>query len=281
MFFAGVGSGLSFVVFVLDSFLGFFKPRLFKQCRPLIAPGHMTGLALVALGAVFLFFDLGRADRLLDLFLNPRLTVLVCGAWSLLLFVALVSGQLVLRLRIPEETPRPVHIAVRWAGAASALAVMSYTGILLWDLHAVHFWNSFLLPVLFLLSSLSGGLALVMLLGFIRQDEGVPFKHMAVLTKAHLPLMLTELLVLAAYLVLALQRSPVAAASAKELLSGTYSLLFWGGVVLCGFAAPFVLGLLARRKLTEPVLAQYSLSLLAGALALRYCFLVVGAHPAM
>jgi formate-dependent nitrite reductase membrane component NrfD len=279
MFFAGVGTGVSFVAFLLDSFTRYFKPQLNTLCRQLIAPGHILGIACVIFGTIFLIFDLGRADRLLELLLAPRLTILAVGTWLLAFFLLLTTVQMGLRLRFAEVIPKAVHVAIRWASALSALAVMLYIGLLLQDLRSVHFWDSPLLPVIFVLSSLSGGVALLMLISFFRQNDGVPLRLIARLSDAHFPLIACEALLLAAYMVLAFYRSPVAAASATELIFGDYLLPFWGGVVICGIAVPLGLEWLAHRKATWSLAAVYALMLLAGTLAIRYCFLMVGMHP--
>jgi formate-dependent nitrite reductase membrane component NrfD len=279
MFFAGAGSGLSFVVFFLDSFVRCFRPHLYASYRPLVAPGHLVGIVCVICGAVFLVFDLGRVDRLLELLVDPSVTVLATGAWFLALFLALTALQMLLRLRFAERVPKVVHIAVRWASALSALAVMLYVGLLLQDLRSVHFWNSPLLPAILVLSSLSGGVALLMLISFFRQADGVPLRLMAQLSGTHLPLIVCESLLLAAYVALALHGSPAAAESAAELVSGDYLLPFWGGVVACGIAVPLGVEWLTHRKATWSLTAVYALMLLAGTLAIRYCFLMVGTHP--
>ncbi len=279
LFFAGVGSGLSCVVFVADSYLRRFNPSLFITLKPLLLPSIASCLLLVAFGSVFLLFDLGRAERLLILFLEPSFSILSIGTWSLLAYLLLTGTQLLVRLRFSDKTPQILHIVIRWANMLSALAVMLYTGLLLQSLGAVHFWATPLLPLLFMLSSLSSGLAFLLLIAFFKQAENVTTKVLVRLFKVHLPLLICEALVLTVYLSWAFQRSTTAAASAMNLLSGDYLLIFWGGVVLCGLILPVILEARARQKASHSLMAAHALILLAGALALRYCFLEVGMHP--
>jgi formate-dependent nitrite reductase membrane component NrfD len=102
---------------------------------------------------------------------------------------------------------------------------------------------------------------------------------MAQISDAHFPLIVCESLLLAAYMVFALYGSPAAAASATQLISGDYLLPFWGGVVVCGIVVPLATEWLTHRKATWNLTAVYALMLLAGTLAIRYCFLMVGMHP--
>jgi len=281
LFFAGVGSGLSIIVFIIDSFLRRFRPGQFLALKAFIAPGQALGLVLVALGSVFLLFDLGRSERFVYLFLSPSPSIVTVGAWSLLVFMVLTLTQLALRLRLARKVPKPLHVALRWANMISAFLVMLYTGLLLQSFSTIHFFTTPLLPALFVFSSLTGGVALLELIVLLRQPDSVPAALLPHISKAHLPMLACEALLLAAYLFWAFQRSSTAAASAASLVSGDYLLIFWGGVVLCGMMLPLLIVSFSRGRATPSLLATHALSLLAGGLALRYCFLMVGMHPQM
>lgn len=279
LFFAGVGSGASAAAFVIDSFIRRFFPRHFTVFKPLLVPGLVAGTLFVALASVFLYFDLGRGDRLLYLILDPGLSVITVGTWSILAFLLFTFLQLLFRTRFPERIPRFLHIVVRWATALSAFSVMLYTGFLLQSLSVVHFWATPLLPLLFALSSLSGGLALLVLIAFFKRPQGVSIKTLVRLSGAHTPLLAGEMLVMVGYILWAFQRSDVARASAISLISGDYLFLFWGGLVFCGLLLPTVLKIRSRQRAIPNVMAVRALLVLAGALTLRICILGVGMHP--
>ncbi|MDR1421779.1 MAG: polysulfide reductase NrfD [Coriobacteriales bacterium] len=279
LFLAGAGGGLAFVVFLLDSFLRYWRPWLFGQYRVLMVPALFTGIAFVALGTVFLLFDLGRPERILSFVTDLRPNTLTLGAWSIVAFLALSALQLLVRLRFAAATPKPVHIAIRWATAAGAASVMVYTGLLFQSFGALHFLASPLLPLLFVLSSLSCGFALLLLIGFLRQPEGLSLRPSVRLTRAHLPLLILELVVLAGYLLLMAFGTQTAAASTARLLNGDYALAFWGGVVALGLLLPLGMELILRGHASWNSTAVYALACLGGALALRFCFLAAAAHP--
>jgi formate-dependent nitrite reductase membrane component NrfD len=281
LFFAGTGSGITFAVFVLDSFLRVFKPRVFQQYRFLIAPGLVAGILLVALGAVFLAFDLGRLDRIAFLFSHPSFSILSIGAWALALFLFLTVAQVLLRLRFARQAPKSLHILIRWLSATSAAMVMVYTGVLLQSLHAVHFWATPLLPVLFALSSFSSGVALLLVMAFIRQSDGLAIRPFAQLSRFHIPLVLGELLVLVLYLWLMSYHSVTATVAVVNLLWGDYALLFWGGAVGCGLLLPLAFEAFFHNRANWNSLFASSVLLLAGALALRFCILGVGIPPVL
>jgi formate-dependent nitrite reductase membrane component NrfD len=281
LFFAGAGSGTAFVVFLLDSFLRRFRPGLFVQYRLLFAPALVASIVLTVLGAVFLFFDLGRPERLLALITDPSLNALTVGAWSLLALVLLSGAQLLARLRLAAALPVWAHIILRWATAAAAVVVMLYTGLLLQSLSALHFLASPLLPVLFVLSSLSCGVALLLILGFLRQADGGDSRLFVRLTRAHLPLLGLEMIVLAGLLLLATFGTETAAASAQRLITGELAPAFWGGVVLLGLLLPLGLELPLRRCGSWNPMVIYALACIGGALALRFCLLAAAAHPNM
>jgi formate-dependent nitrite reductase membrane component NrfD len=281
LFFAGAGSGLAFVAFVVDSGLRRFWPRLFAQYRPLMALALCMGLALTLVGAVFLLFDLGRPERILRFVTDSRFSVLTVGAWAVLGFVVLTGAQLMARVRWAHICPQAVHIVLRWATAAAAVLVMTYTGLLLQSLYSLHFFATPLLPLLFVLSSLSCGVALLLLLAFFRQPDGISLWPYARLASAHLPLLVLEIVVLGGYLVLMANGTPTAAASAARLISGDYALIFWGGVVVAGLLLPLVLEFALRGRASWNSMAIYATACMVGALALRFCFLSVGAHPSI
>ncbi len=86
------------------------------------------------------------------------------------IFRSLPSNSLVLRLRQENLAKRQNLIA--GLGSVMAVGVGIYTGILLGALSARPFWNSPVLPMLFLLSALKAGTASVSLSGHLSMDSG-------------------------------------------------------------------------------------------------------------
>ena len=281
LFLAGAGSGLVFIVFIIDSSLRQFKPLSFLQLKPLIAPGLVTGLVLTSLGGLLLTIDVGRVDRLLMLVAHPALSIISLGFWTILIFQLSVTAQLLIRVFFHPRLPNMVHIVIRWLSGLSGLVIMIYTGLFFQSLQAVAFWNTWLLPVLIVLSSLSAGIVLLMFLNLFGCNcmQIAPQHHnRARLVFAHIVILVCELVVLAAYLIVMISSPGEAAAAADQLLSGSLAPWFWLGVVGAGIAVPLVLEGFRNSRHTKLIVVAGSLLVLIGAFALRYCLTQVGAH---
>jgi formate-dependent nitrite reductase membrane component NrfD len=146
------------------------------------------------------------------------------------------------------------------------LGVCIYTGILLGSMRPRGFWNTPALPVLFLVSGLSTGVALQSLLKGFWPYAGGEDAAVAVhgsLASADLILIVLELIVLLVYVLMMRTTAGLAAAqTAARWLTGTDALAFWGGVIGLGLLLPFVLYLLRVQVIP-------SLCVLTGGLILR------------
>jgi formate-dependent nitrite reductase membrane component NrfD len=282
LFLAGTGSGLIFVVFIIDSALRQLRPLLFLRFRPLVAPGLIIGLILTCLGGLLLALDVGRADRLLLLITHPAMSIVSLGFWMITFLVLSVLTQLLLRLVFHPHVSKTIHIITRWFSGLCALAVITYTGVLFQSMQSVAFWNTWLLPTLLVFSSISSGIALLVLLDFLgnlihwtpsRQQRG------AWLKLAHLPILLCELVVLVAYLLLMAFGSQPTTMTVELLLFGSLAPLFWLGILAAGILLPLALDWLGAPRDRAPLVVTGSLLLLLGAFVLRYCLLQVGVYP--
>ena len=81
-----------------------------------------------------------------------------------------------------------------------AFAVAAYTGFLLGVVKAFPLWNNAVLPILFVVSALSAGLAATSLVGLLVDRER--FEQMWLIKKSHVILSAIEMVVLATMLVI-------------------------------------------------------------------------------
>ena len=100
-------------------------------------------------------------------------------------------------------------------------------------------WNNAILPILFVVSALSAGLAATSLVGLIVDRER--FEQMWLIKKSHVILSAVEMVVLATMLIIVSAGSFEGAASVYSLVAGQYAPAFWGGIVLLGLVAPFLI----------------------------------------
>lgn len=172
------------------------------------------------------------------------------------------------------RVPRTAIIILAIIGIVTGIATITYTGILLQSMASVLFWQTWLLPALFILSSLSCGFGVVFL-GATFVETRQPFIHPLVwLSRFDGILIIAEAVFLAVYIMLALGNTGTALA-ADALLFGDMSWLFWVGLVICGLAAPLVMERFVTHGNYRTQLLWIAVFLLAGGFMLRLC--IVGA----
>lgn len=207
--------------------------------------GYIISAPIVAVGTVLLVFDLGQGLRkpwlLIGLLKNPT-SVMTWGVYILALFI--VIGLIKAYFIIKNKTA-PSFIDI--IGAILALATGAYTGLLLTVIEAVPFWATYLMPVLFIVSALSTGLSITVLLSvFINKDK---YKE-GLEGKAHIWLIAVELVVVIAFLAIMLTgvNGPVGVESAELLTTGAYSFIFWAYFLGLGLIFPLIVFIRQERK---------------------------------
>jgi formate-dependent nitrite reductase membrane component NrfD len=242
--------------------------------------GFVAGELLLLLGIVCLVLDLGRQDRILSLFLNPSLSILAIGAYALA-FLALLGFLLVLpRLFIVPSIGTAFIRATEIATLLFASVAMFYTGFLLFSIKAVHFWDNPLLPIIFILSSLSSGIAVLVIVGFFSERD----EDLALVLKKIILLdvivLLAEIACTAAFIWTAsLAESAAARESLKSLLFGKEALFWWVGFAVCGMLVPLIVELFflkGSKRSVQTHLAIAAILVLIGAFCLRYGLVEVG-----
>lgn len=306
LFLGGAGAGACFVLAVMgllvpracivmpcvDGMAGHRRMPLSvpREYRALFAPAFAGATLVLVLGVVFLLVDIGRVDRLLLLLTRPNMSYIVIGAYALAFCIvlaavlALVWGGLVRRVGTRMLTALHVLVLV------CAAVVMVYTGLLLHSMRAVPLWHSPWLPVLFVLSSLSCGFALVV---GIAQFSGAgrafasTMQRAVVLDMAVIVLEALVVAVLLATVALGAQADEptgtMAAAmqSVRQLLCGAGAPLFWGGFVALGLVVPLALEAVScrLRRLSPGVALGLSAGVLVGGFVMRWCVVDAGMHP--
>lgn len=229
--------------------------------------------AAIGIGMLCLLVDLGRPDRLANLLFSPELSAVTGGAYALV--VSLLCAALfavISLLDVPRIAPVFV-VVVALIGIVAGVVAMVYTGVLLLSLSSVLFWQTPLLPMTFVLSSLSCGIALVFL-GMSFVETRHPFmRPLAWLARVDGVLVIAEFLCLVAYLAWAFSGSGTQAA-AHALIAGDLRWLFWCGLVVGGLAVPFVLERFVTHGNYRTQLLWIAAFLLTGGFVLRFC--VVG-----
>ena len=156
-----------------------------------------------------------------------------------------------------------------WLNLLLGLALGIYTGILLGALGARPAWNSALLGPLFLVSGVSTGAALMMLLPMKREEH-------AMIQRWDVGAILIEACLLFLFITTLLTGGGQPGRDAAGLfLGGSYTALFWSLVVIVGLAVPLILEVIEIVMHRRPtVLAPFML--LIGGLALRFIIVSAG-----
>jgi polysulfide reductase chain C len=230
LFLAGVGAG-GYASGVLASFGG---PAWEEFART----GVALGWPLLMVGTVFLILDLGVKMRALRVFLNPGTSWIARGSLFISVFMILSFLHLVLmvwpgRMAVDDPTLRVIGLV----NLVFAVLVMIYTGVLLGVSRSIAFWNTAMLPLLFLVSASSTGVMAVLLLAPASPGP------VARLAQIDLALIGLECLVIAFYLQ-ASHRTDESRSSVQLLLRGRLASMFWVGLVVVGLAVPLVINLI-------------------------------------
>jgi formate-dependent nitrite reductase membrane component NrfD len=255
LFLGGMGAG-AFIVAALVELTG--DRYKHKYCPTTMIGAGVSG-PLILVGTVLLILDLGAGLhepwRILYMFTNFS-SVMTWGIWILTLFlpICFLYGLLELMhvypgilawfrkwLRfLPETLPyRRIKRVVCSIGIVLALGTALYTGALLYVVRAVPFWNTLILPALFVVSAISTGMGLTIDLGATLAIRTVQrrFNHLPLI---HMVLIGLEIALLALLLVVSLSQGGEAAESAKLIMTGPGSVAFWLLVVGFGMVYPFM-----------------------------------------
>lgn len=272
LFVSGMGAGAYMV--------GAAAQPLGTAWTPAAAIGLLLGPLLVGPATLFLIWDLGRPLGFLRAVRRPVSSWISRGVVILSAFLLASCARAALAVLPVEGLGARGQLVLSLAGTLLALATMVYTGLLLGAIRPIPFWSTPILPLLFLVSSLSTGVMAVDLgltvSGEVTRNQAAGL--LGALRKADLFLLALEAVVIVLYLSLA--HATVAARASTTLLTvGALAPRFWGGVVLAGIAIPFILQVIevTSPALGAPVWAMASSGLgLLGGLFLRHVVIAGG-----
>jgi formate-dependent nitrite reductase membrane component NrfD len=157
-----------------------------------------------------------------------------------------------------------------------AFGIILYAGFIMSYVHGIPFWNSALLPVLFIVWGVLGGLALVMAIGL-----GAAGADIGAVMAVDLGFLIAAIILIVLYFWTATYAEPTAKQSVRELIRGYPALVLGTGVVLCGIIIPLAISLSSYLIGTMPV-PSLAIVMLAceiiGGLAFTYSVLKVGLY---
>ncbi len=256
LFFAGMGGAL-------------FLLYLIFGLPPSVA---LLSLGLVALGAVVLLVELGHPLRAWRAICRPFSSWISRGVIFVTLFIVFgalytASGFDSFAWLAPQSDA--ARRAIGAVAGIAALFVILYPGFVLAASPSIPFWNSPLLPVLFLTHSLmaaSGLLFLLAPLGLMGADVPGWGLLAAILIVVNLGLGAT-------YLAISKGSGLATREAVKRLNEGSLGWTFKAGVIFIGMIIPLLMVLWL-----PSVLSLAGLCILIGGLLFRYCVLKAGVY---
>lgn len=275
LFLAGLGAG-AFALGALTNWAKTPAPTM-KKVAFIVAP------VAVAVGTLMLVVDAHAG------LMNPlRFFGLVANlgsvmAWGVIILSAFLVVSIVdlIVLLVKKSTPKALDVV----GAVLAVCVAAYTGVLLGDAGvAFPLWNMAVLPILFIVSAASTGIAVTLLITrLVAADEAAALPWLG---KAGLVLPVLELALVIVLLAVAGMAGGSAgaagAASVANLVSGPYAVAFWLGFVVIGLAVPFVLEFMSRRGSQSKALPMAGEAcVLVGGFMLRYLVIMAAVAVAV
>lgn len=269
LFLAGLGAG----AFLLAILAGWSE----NGAKRIKLIGSIVGPVAVAAGALVLMVDakagLGSPARFFGLVSNLG-SPMTWGVICLTCFLVVSIVSLVLQLA-KKDVPRVLDVL----GIVCAAGVATYTGVLLGYSAAYPLWNLAVLPFLFVFSAALTGFSLVSAIAYFAAKDELEALKFLPKVETVLPALVGVFLVLllAVCAMTGGDGAFAAAATVRGLLTGSFALVFWLGVVVCGVALPLVAGiarLVSKRPAVGPLSLAGYVGALVGGFALRYVIVV-------
>ncbi len=231
LFLAGMSAG----AFAACAYIG----RKYANSSKVCFFGRIVAFVALAVGLVMLMVDaeagLAHPTRFFLLFSNPA-SVMTIGVYVICLYLVALIAALVLDF-MKKKQPAVLMVI----GSVLSLCLAAYTGFLLGAAAPYPLWGNAALPVLFVVSGASAGLAAVMLVGRIVDSELVA--RMSSLTRFGVVFPIVEGVVLFCMLCIVAWSSVDGATSVAMLVGGKYALAFWLGLVVVGLVMPLAIEL--------------------------------------
>ncbi len=273
VFLAGVGGGTFLFSFILNA------TGMYQEVARI---GALIGPLLVLIGTFCLLFDLGSISRAYRLFTTPS-TVLASwmtrGSWFLAAFI--IVGLLYALPAygafqwLPWSQTSGLGLGIGIVAAILSVLVVVYPGFLFGVIESIPFWNTPTLPLLFFLSGLDTGIAVLDIIALsMPASLGVAGFHL--LGIGDLVFLILLIITLGAYIEVVRQSGVTASASIRLLKNP----VFIGGVVILGLLIPLAMVISSLFVYNAPTLYTMvgiiGAFVLIGGLLLRYSVIRAG-----
>jgi formate-dependent nitrite reductase membrane component NrfD len=244
--------------------------------------GMVLGIIIVAsLKTIFHILFLGQPLKFWRAFTRPQSSWISRGVIIMSVFV--VFGGLYVLPAIPGfswlpwTAQSPVGNIILGVAIIAALGEIIYVGFLLASSPSIPFWNTGLLPILFVIYSLLDGAGLTFIISPALANETVNVHQ---LKRIEIWLTFFAVINILAYIWTMYHTTSGGKESVLELIKGRIATPFIGGVLIIGILIPLPIAIYAHFVLTPyTVLGIAAFMALAGGFLLRYSILKAGIFP--
>ena len=292
LFLAGLSSGAIMCALSVE----WLNPSKKKPWDAFVEAGVLIAPLAIIVGLLILVFDLTKPLSFYKLLIHYNLaSVMSLGVILLLIYTPLCVIYAILRFRSNVESSFLGAIAEKCGGILDFLEAKSlwlgriifvlaagvgvYTGFLLSAIQTYPLFNSPILPILFLASGISSGIAACIFFGILCFSKDISKDTTKTLLMADLRVIPIEFLLLCALFVgLYFQGGDKAIIAVASLSSGAWAFVFWLGVIGVGIATPTLIALTALKNHAYRVnfILLNSLAVMLGVFALRMFILYAG-----
>lgn len=196
----------------------------------------LLGLLFIFAGIVVLFFHLGSPLRFWRVVTGTKRSWISRGSFLIGCLAGSGCVYYLLPFILPEYAFPPLMTALMILSAICAVCVMLYPGFLLSSMTPVPFWNTPLVPVVFLSHALTTGISLFIV---VTSLSGVSTDSSIMLING--ALLLVSMGLVAVHLTGMMNATVAAKRSTRLIISGKYRVIFILGGVVAGLLVPLLL----------------------------------------
>lgn len=294
LFLAGLSSGSTIIGLLVK--WNRHERNTYSIWDAMIKSGAITAPVSIFLGLMLLIFDLGKPFSFYWLFLSYNFnSVMTLGVLFLLIYTPTVIVFMVL---VFEQTfvKYRAYILIEWLIDyiksfhhyskiieyflfATALCIGAYTGFLLCAIYAIPMWNSPILPILFLTSGISSGIAVNILIGLLFFKSTMNEESVKYLLVLDLRVILTEIpLIGVLFIGMGYEGGDSLVALKDALSTGLWAFIFWFGVIGVGLLLPLLTVIIALKSHVYRIgyIWMNSIVVILGVIMLRYYIVYAG-----
>ena len=250
LFFGGIAGGLYLASLYFDSTIGMFVAWLAAMATGLTDMAHLS-----------------KPKRFWRMLLRVKSSWITRGFLFITLFIGAAGIQLALRQF--TETVFKVIAGIM------AFGVAVYSGFVVGFVGAIKLWNSAIVPILFVVAGVCGGLGILLL-----ASQGQSVAQITNIARVSFFVLAGYAVFTAIYLWGSSYANTNALDSVKRILTGEVSMVFWMLVVVIGIIVP--LGLIAPFAFSSTVSSVAyivaGVCIIIGGIALRYTILKAGVY---